>query len=74
MKGKLMPLLVDPNTAPVAHHTPIPVLLHWQEKVKAGLNQDVVLSILEPIAVGNIRHGATTWWSAQRRMENLTAQ
>ncbi len=47
-----MRLMVDPNAEPVAHHTPIPVPLHWQEEVKAGLNQDVALGVLEPVPVG----------------------
>ena len=32
-------LMVDPNAEPIAHHTPIPVPLHWQEDVKAGQAQ-----------------------------------
>ena len=47
-----MRLMVDPNAEPVAHHSPIPVPLHWQEDVKAGLNQDVSLGVLEPVPVG----------------------
>ena len=30
-------LMVDPNAAPVAHHTPVPVPIHWREAVKNGL-------------------------------------
>ena len=45
-------LMVDPGAEPVAHHTPIPVPLHWQEDVKAGLDQDVSLGVLEQVPVG----------------------
>lgn len=52
MEGAPMRLMVDPNVEPVAHHTPIPVPLHWQTDVKAGLDQDVSLGVLEPVPVG----------------------
>ena len=52
MDGSPMRLMVDPDAEPVAHHTPIPVPLHWQEAVKAGLDQDVALGVLEPVPVG----------------------
>ena len=47
-----MRLMIDKNAEPVAHHTPIPVPLHWQDKVKAGLDQDVALGVIEPVPVG----------------------
>eukprot|EP00794_Sanderia_malayensis_P008294 gene8294-9178_t len=48
-----MRLMVNhPDANPVAHHTPTPVPLHWQEEVKAGLDQDVALGVLEPVPVG----------------------
>ena len=43
MTGPPMKLMVDTNATPVAHHTPVPVPLHWQDKVKSGLDQDVRL-------------------------------
>ena len=52
MDGPPMRLMVDPDAEPVAYHTPIPVPLHWQEAVKAGLDQDVALGVLEPVPVG----------------------
>ena len=50
----LMPmrLMVDPLATPTAHHSPIPVPLHWQEEVKAGLDRDVKLGVLEPVPIG----------------------
>ena len=45
-------LMVVPDARPVAHHTPIPVPVHWQEAVKAGLDMDVRLGVLEPVPIG----------------------
>ena len=52
MVGPPTRLMVDPSAEPVAHHTPVPVPLHWQDEVKAGLDQDVRLGVLEPVPVG----------------------
>ncbi|XP_072168844.1 uncharacterized protein [Diadema setosum] len=47
-----MKLMVDPDVEPVAHHTPVPVPLHWRDAVKAGLDHDVQLGVLEPVPIG----------------------
>lgn len=52
MSGPYMRLMVDPNAEPVAYHTPIPVPVHAQDEVKAGLDQDVRLGVIEPVPVG----------------------
>ena len=52
MSGTPMHLMIEPNASHVAHHTPIPVPIHWQEEVKAGLDQDVRLGVIEPVPVG----------------------
>lgn len=52
MDGPPMRLMIDPNAEPKAYHTPIPVPLHWQTAVKAGLDQDVALGVLEPVPIG----------------------
>jgi len=52
MSGPPMRLMIDPTAKPVAHHSPIPVALHWQDAVKAGLDQDVDLGVIEPVPVG----------------------
>ena len=52
MKSKPMRLMVDPNAKPVAKHTPVPIPIHWQTDVKAGLDQDVALGVIEPVPVG----------------------
>lgn len=52
MSGPPIRLMVDPDAHPVAHHTPIPVPVHWQDDVKAGLDQDVRLGVIEPVPIG----------------------
>lgn len=52
MSGPPMRLLIEDNATPVAYHTPIPVPVHWQEQVKAGLDQDVQLGVIEPVPIG----------------------
>ena len=47
MTGPPLRLMLDEDATPVAHHTPIPVAIHWQDEVKAGLDQDVRLGVLE---------------------------
>ena len=49
MTGPPLRLMLDEDATPVAHHTPIPVAIHWQDEVKAGLDQDVRLGVLEKI-------------------------
>lgn len=53
MEGPPLRLNVDPNAEPTAYHKPIPVPLHWQEKVKAGLDQDVQLGVIEEVPIGD---------------------
>ena len=52
MSGPPMRLMVESDARPVAHHTPIPVPVHWQDEVKRGLDQDVRLGVIEPVPVG----------------------
>ena len=52
-------LFVDENAKPVAVHTPAAVPIHWAEKVKAGLDQDVRLGVLERVPVND----PVTWCS-----------
>ena len=59
MSGPPLRLMIDPNGTPIAHHNPIPVPIHWQEAVKAGLDTDVELGVLEPVPVGT----PVTWCS-----------
>ena len=52
MTGPPLRLMVDRDATPVAWHTPIPVAVHWQDEVKAGLDQDVRLGVLEEVPIG----------------------
>ena len=52
-------LHVDKNAKPVAIHKPFPVPVHWKEAVKAGLDKDVKMGVLEKVPVGE----PTTWCS-----------
>ena len=47
-----MRLMIDPKATPTAYHSPIPIPIHWQDDVKAGLDRDVRLGVLEPVPVG----------------------
>lgn len=38
MKYSLMRLMKNPDANPVAYHTSVPVPLHWQAVLKAGLD------------------------------------
>ena len=52
MEGPPMKLMIDPNAEPIAHHSPIPIPIHWQEEVKAGLDRDVRLVVIEQVPIG----------------------
>ena len=52
MEGPPMKLMVEKDATPVAHHTPVPVPIHWQEQVKADIERDVSLGVLEPVPIG----------------------
>ena len=52
MEGPPLKLMVNPDAEPVAHHSPIPLPLHWQDDVKAGLDRDVRLGVIEPVPIG----------------------
>ena len=52
MTGPPMRLMIDPSATPFVKHKPIPIPIHWQEDIYAGLEQDVNLGVLEPVPVG----------------------
>ena len=52
MDSPWMRMMVDPDAQPVAHHKAIPVPIHWCDAVKAGLDKDVSLGVLEPVPIG----------------------
>jgi len=52
MSGPLLSLSIDPTATPKSFHTPIPVPVHWQDEVKASLDRDVRLGLLETVSLG----------------------
>ena len=46
------PWIIKADATPTAYHSPIPVPLHWQDAVEAGLDRDVRLGVLEPVPLG----------------------
>ena len=52
MSGPIMRLMIDPKATPHARHKPVPVPVHWQDDVYAGLDQDCRLGVIEPVPVG----------------------
>lgn len=46
-------LMVDEEATPTACHKAIPVPLHWMEKVKADIDRDVQLGVIEPVPIGD---------------------
>ena len=57
MSGPPMHLMIDPDAIPVAYHTPYHTPIHFQDQVKAGLEKDVRLGVIEPVPSGT----PTTW-------------
>ena len=52
MSGPPLRLMIDPTAKPFACHKPIPIPVHWQNDVYAGLDQDCRLGVIEPVPVG----------------------
>ena len=52
MHGPALTIHLKEVVKPIASHTPIPVPLHWQKKVKAGLDRDVAIGVLEKVPPG----------------------
>ena len=52
MSGPPLSLNINPSATPKPCHTPIAVPLHWQDEVKAGLDRDVRLGVLEQVPLG----------------------
>lgn len=52
MKTTMMRLMIDDDVQPRVHHKPIPVPLHWQEKVKAAIDADCRMGVLEQVPIG----------------------
>ena len=59
MKGEPLPIPVRSDIRPTAVHTPVPVPLHWEDKVHRDLMRDVALGVIEPVPVNT----PVTWCS-----------
>ena len=59
MKGDPLPIPVKIGAKPIAIHNPVPVPLHWEEKVLRDINRDVALGVLERVPLNT----PTTWCS-----------
>ena len=57
MEGPPIEIHIDPQSQPVAVHTPSPIPLHWQDKVERDLKRDVSLGVIEPVP-----HGEPSTW------------
>ncbi len=52
MSSPPLSLSIDPTATPKSFHTLIPVPVHWHDEVKAGLDRDVRLGVLERVPLG----------------------
>ena len=52
MTGPPLRLNINPLATPKPCHTPIAIPIHWQDEVKAGLDRDVRLGVLEQVPLG----------------------
>ena len=52
MKGKPHKIHLKEDAVPVAAHTPIPIPYHWKKEVKAQLDRDEKLEIIQKAPVG----------------------
>ena len=57
MHGPPLTIHMQDGVTPIASHSPIPVPLHWQKKVKAGLDRDEAIGVIEKVPPGT----PTTW-------------
>ena len=44
--------ILDEDATPVAQHTPIPVAIHWQDEMIAGVDQFIRLGVLDYVPIG----------------------
>ena len=57
MHGAPVKIHIQDGVKPVASHSPIPIPLHWHKEVKAGLDRDVAIGVIEKVPSGT----PTTW-------------
>ena len=59
MKGEPLRLFTDESIKPHAVHTPSPIPVHFREEVKAQLDRDIALGVLEKVPLNT----PVTWCS-----------
>ena len=70
MSGPPMKIQLKADAVPHAIHTPIPIPNHWKAKVKADLDRDIAMGIIEPVPIGTpTRHCARMVVLAKRNGE-----
>ena len=52
MHGPPVKIHIQDGVKPIASHTPIPIPLHWHKKVKAGLDRDEAIGMIEEVLAG----------------------
>ena len=52
MEGPPLRLMISTDAKSIAHQTPVPIPIHWQEEVKAGFDRDVRQGVLESVNIG----------------------
>merc|ERR1712218_654201 len=57
MHGPPVKIHLQEDAVPVASHSPIPIPLHWHKEVKAGLDRDEAIGVIERVPSGS----PTTW-------------
>ena len=57
MHGEPLKIHMKEGVRPVASHSPIPIPLHWHKKVKAALDRDEAIGVIERVPPGT----PTTW-------------
>ena len=53
MQGRPCELFVDPKARPFAIHKHRPVVIHWEEQTRQGLERDVNMGVIRPKLVGD---------------------
>ena len=57
MHGPQVKIHLQEGVKPIASHSPIPIPLHWHKQVKAGLDRDEAIGVIQKVPSGT----PTTW-------------
>lgn len=73
IEGKPHHIHLAPGATPHACHTPAPVPKHWEDEVRAQLEEDVKRGVIEPVPAGEPTECALGWWWWPRSPASLGA-